>query len=302
MTIGTIERARGRWREILPRLGVDSRFLVNKHGPCPLCGGRDRFRYDDRDGSGSYYCGQCGAGAGIILLRKLHGWDFATAAREVDKIIGTEPPAAPAEAPPAGSPADRLAKIERALAEATDPGIVSGYLAGRGLTITPDVLRGHRGLWHAEAGRRLPAVIAPIIGPDGRLQSAQRIYVGNINPRKKTLTPVETINGGAVRLFDAAGDTLGIAEGVETAVAAHELFSVPTWAALSTAGMETFEPPAGLCHAVIFADNDTNFAGQKAAYVLATRLVRTVPWVEVEVPPEPDTDWLDVLAERQAAT
>jgi putative DNA primase/helicase len=48
--MNTIERARHRWREILPRLGIETRFLVNKHGPCPLCRGKDRFRFDDRDG------------------------------------------------------------------------------------------------------------------------------------------------------------------------------------------------------------------------------------------------------------
>src|SRR3954449_13062481 len=90
MIVGTVERARGRWREILPQLGVDTRFLVNKHGPCPLCGGRDRYRFDDRDGTGSYYCNQCGAGVGVILIRKLHGWDHKTACDEIDKIIGKE--------------------------------------------------------------------------------------------------------------------------------------------------------------------------------------------------------------------
>jgi putative DNA primase/helicase len=27
---------------------MDERALSGKHGPCPLCGGRDRFRFDDR--------------------------------------------------------------------------------------------------------------------------------------------------------------------------------------------------------------------------------------------------------------
>src|SRR3954470_15707003 len=90
MIAGTVERARGRWREILPQLGVDTKFLSNKHGPCPLCGGRDRYRFDDRDGTGSYYCNQCGAGVGIILIRKLRGWNHATACAEVDKIIGSD--------------------------------------------------------------------------------------------------------------------------------------------------------------------------------------------------------------------
>src|SRR5207248_5501956 len=74
--LNTIERARHRWREILPQLGIDTRFLTNKHGACPLCGGKDRYRFDDRDGSGSYICGQCGAGVGVILLRKLKGWEL----------------------------------------------------------------------------------------------------------------------------------------------------------------------------------------------------------------------------------
>ena len=42
--MNTVDRARGRWREILPRLGLEPQFLVKKHGPCPLCGGKDRFR------------------------------------------------------------------------------------------------------------------------------------------------------------------------------------------------------------------------------------------------------------------
>jgi hypothetical protein len=29
---------RHRWLDILPALGVPSRFLRNKHGPCPMCG------------------------------------------------------------------------------------------------------------------------------------------------------------------------------------------------------------------------------------------------------------------------
>jgi putative DNA primase/helicase len=53
--MNTVDRARGRWREILPQLGIDPRFLSNKQGPCPMCGGKTRFRFDDRDGSGSYY-------------------------------------------------------------------------------------------------------------------------------------------------------------------------------------------------------------------------------------------------------
>src|SRR5690348_5033853 len=88
MILNTVERARGRWREILPRLGVETRYLTNRQGPCPMCGGKTRFRFDDKNGDGTYYCNHCGAGYGILLIRKLRGWDHKTACDEVDKIIG----------------------------------------------------------------------------------------------------------------------------------------------------------------------------------------------------------------------
>src|SRR5262245_19737567 len=96
--IGTVDRARGRWREVLLQF-VEARFLTNKHGPCPLCGGKDRYRFDDRNGEGTYYCHQCGAGTGLIMLRKLKNWSHKEACDAVDGIIGTEhrPPAPQAQ-------------------------------------------------------------------------------------------------------------------------------------------------------------------------------------------------------------
>src|SRR5258707_14800546 len=129
--MNTIERARGRWLEILPRFGIAPTYLQNRHGPCPICGGKDRFRFDDKDGSGSYYCNQCGPGPGIMLVRKLHGWDHATACGEIDRIIGKDV-LAMSSTPSAVPTSNRTAAISRALDEARQNDVVDTYLTGRG--------------------------------------------------------------------------------------------------------------------------------------------------------------------------
>ena len=81
------------WSEILVGLGIDPQFLVRRHGPCPACGGKDRFRFDDLEGRGTFYCNQCGAGDGIRLLQNVFGWTFPETLKAVSGyLIGRQKP------------------------------------------------------------------------------------------------------------------------------------------------------------------------------------------------------------------
>ena len=121
------------------------------------------------------------------------------------------------------------------------------------------------------------------------------------------LPAVDTIKGGAVRLFDPMDGKLGVGEGVETCLAVRELFNLPTWATLSDNGLMAFDPPAGVNVLHIFGDNDANYVGQAAAFALAKKAHALAQRqgrplkVEVWIPDNADTDWLDVLNARSAA-
>jgi putative DNA primase/helicase len=74
-------QAHGRWRSILLHLAIDVPPTPKKHGPCPACGGKDRFRFDDKDGRGTWFCNQCRpqAGDGFALMRSVKGCHADTA-------------------------------------------------------------------------------------------------------------------------------------------------------------------------------------------------------------------------------
>lgn len=75
---------------------------------------------------------------------------------------------------------------------------------------------------------------------------------------------------GVVMLMPMGADgSLGFGEGIETSLAAHKLFGVPTWAGLSTSGMRSFVFPPGLKRLAIFADRGKG--GEEAARHLLER-------------------------------
>lgn len=307
----TADAARGRWREILPPLGIPIKFLDGKHQPCPACGGRDRARFDDRRGNGDYFCSHCGAGNGFDLLRKVNGWDFREAARRVDEIIGNLPPAPPVSIEPkkfdSTKALNELWSISRPIANG-DP--ASLYLASRCLEGPyGEALRYVPAMYHSGTRAKHPGMIALASDVDGNMATLHRTYLtadgrkAQVVPCRK-LMPGEFPRGGAIRLGPAA-PVMGVAEGVETALAASTLYGISVWSTIAEAFLQSWKPPAIAEHVVIFGDNDASFVGQHAAYALAKRLRLEDGkglCVEVKIPEGVGDDWNDVLRIRDAET
>ncbi|HIB7483730.1 TPA: primase-helicase zinc-binding domain-containing protein [Escherichia coli] len=96
-----VKAAEGQWPLILHRLVIDVP-PVGEGGPCPVCGGDDRFTFDDIEGRGSFVCRKCPdetdaynmAGDGLELVRRVASVRFGSpvstyqAARLVGNVLG----------------------------------------------------------------------------------------------------------------------------------------------------------------------------------------------------------------------
>jgi putative DNA primase/helicase len=293
----TADAAVGRWSGILQGLGIDAKFLANKHGPCPMCGGTDRFRFDDKDGRGTWYCSHCGAGDGFTMLRVLNGWDFTRAAKEVDAIMGTVQAGRIRAERTTESKVQALRKVWSESRAVTRGDPVWMYLNRRtDIQDVPPELRFHPGLKHSDGGVH-PCMLAMMRYPDGKAASIHRTYLTE-GGEKAAVSQVKKFMAGhplqtaSVRLSDVRA-CIGIAEGVETALAASLRFQMPVWAATNAVLLEAWAPPEGVEHVLVAGDNDLSYTGQSAAFALARRLTGKGLTVDVWIPEAVDTDWAD---------
>lgn len=307
------------WPAILVQLGIPEESLrPKKPGPCPACGGRDRFTFDNRKLRGDFICRGCGAGDGFALLMRVYGWGFPETRRHVMHAAGldgrdeptprqTAPIASGAPQVVAPAVATRPARV-RALTRSTcavaDCPDAVDYLASRGLwPLPPDCeLRAHVSVDYFDQGQRVgkfAALVAEVRDHAGALVTAHVTYlqdgrkIEGHEPRK-LLSPLTGREGCAVRLLPP-GEVLGIAEGTETALSAATLDGVPVWAALNRGLLAKFEPPTGVQTLRIYADRDE--PGLLAAGQLMERLQGRVR-LELRTPPAPAKDFNDVLSSR----
>jgi putative DNA primase/helicase len=200
----------------------------------------------------------------------------------------------------------RMALARRIWDAAQDVGgtPVVHYLAGRRLTIAPPPsLRWSPRCWHREARAWLPAMVARVDNIDGEPIGVHRTYLARDDRgqwRRRDRATLGPIAGGAVRLALAA-ETLLVGEGLETCLASMLATARPAWAALSTSGIMALALPAIVRDVVILADHDSSGAGERAARQAAERWLGEGRRVTLALPPEPGTDFNDVLLGRAHA-
>lgn len=295
--------AEGRWRDILLELGIDAKHLgINK--PCPVCpASTDRFSFTDK-GQGFYVCRAGHRGDGFKLLLEVFGWDFKQAAREVEKVLGKVP-----DAPKRKTKRDP-SKLLNAVYKGSVPVFagctVDRYLKARGLSVPPESLRYHPSLELYQERTLVgtyAAMIAMFTDAQGDPITIHRTYLEGdkkapVEAPKMFMPSSKSIKGGSVKLWPADSEVV-LAEGIETAAAASEIFSLPAYACIGTYGLETVELPKSIKRVVIAIDHDLNFAGFKAGYAAAARLYSEGRTVRVETPPIPGSDFLEELLIRR---
>ena len=203
--------------------------------------------------------------------------------------------------------AQRNAALRANTKVVTDADPVSLYLRRRGLAgPVPECLRLHPHLTYWDGGDRgaWPAMVAPLVAPDGRVLALHRTYLtadgckAPVPTVKKLTGAAGPLAGACIPLHDAQQGVIGIAEGIETAQAAHLASGLPTVAAYCAGNLAAYAWPAGVKRIVVFADADP--AGAAAAQSLKARAVRAGLSVAVMTPSTPGADWCDVWAQRGA--
>ncbi|HET6525031.1 DUF7146 domain-containing protein [Sphingopyxis sp.] len=177
--------------------------------------------------------------------------------------------------------------------------IAETYLRNRSIDIAPDCLRfcDQTPLGKGKMATFRPAMLAAVTDDSGLL-AVQRTFLDRLGRRSRDLRRPRRLlahpSAGAVRLTPA-NDTLGIAEGVETAISAMVLLGIPVWAALGNERFPHIGIPKCVSRLILLPDND--YAGRIAvplaekAHAMPGRRIDTIwPW-------NGRNDWNDVLRE-----
>lgn len=173
----------------------------------------------------------------------------------------------------------------------------------------PPCLRFHPALPYAHDGETIghwPAMVAELRSQAGKVVALHRTWLTQDGHKAPVPGPVRKLTptcgplaGACIPLYGPIDGRMGVAEGIETALAASLGSCVPVVAAYSAGSLSAWQWPARLRTLVVFADHDP--AGQEAATKLRDRAHSAGLAVQILAPSDAGTDWCDVWSSRSAA-
>ncbi|AXY35574.1 TOPRIM and DUF927 domain-containing protein [Yersinia pseudotuberculosis] len=244
-------KAKGHWEAIFQHLDIPTN---RSEGECPSCGGKTRYRFDDREGRGTYHCSHCGAGTGLDLVMKVNQCDARSAAEKVASVMSLP---LPEPKPARDKPQSNIAIADKvaALVAKTVSG-ESQYLLNKGLPSPSKALLSDGSLLLVLQAMDGTTTGAQVINPDG----SKRLLAGTT--KKGSFIPVRlqspTENEQPV--------TVLIAEGYATGVTVSLLGNGVVLAALDEGNLihvaKVCRAKWPLAKIIIAADNDWHEPGE----------------------------------------
>ncbi|MGK8418382.1 DUF927 domain-containing protein [Proteus mirabilis] len=308
-------KANGQWQAILSHLGAE--VPLNTHTACPHCGGKDRFRFDNKDGNGTFICNQCGSGDGLDLVQRVLGVSVTEAAKEVANIIGIDTRSA---CPPAYRRSEIKAqqdelKAQQAEKQANEKREKHKRFIERYNRTIANVQRGRSDYLKAKGlhGFEMDllqdgSLIIPLLDAGGVITGAQTIKPNG----DKRLLSDSSKSGSYYPINEPVNvSTVIIAEGLATALTCHLIQPEAHTVAAIDAGnlihvakvMQVKYPESKI---IIAGDNDIKPDQDNTGKLAAEKAAKAVNGVAVLPPTDDKADWDDyrlshgIEAARQA--
>ena len=257
--------ARGQWGNIFHALGITVP-AQGKHGACPVCGGKDRFRVDDKEGKGTWFCNQCDphAGDGLDLVCKATGKDNKAASLLVAQALGLsagiDMATIKANETKAKQQAEQEQQREQAKHKAAaelahnivnqcQPAKGHPYLVGKGLSESETFI-----LQSPIAGKVQGLLVVPLYNAAGELTTCQTIDdAGN----KRLLAGGQKV--GSFHCI-AGSEVLAICEGYATGLSVHLATGFTVYCAIDAGNLRAVAELVRAQHPqaqiILAADND----------------------------------------------
>lgn len=248
--------ARGRWLAILTTYGFQAEDLTGRNGPCPKCGGTDRFRFIDED-CGAVLCNQCFReknGDGIAAVQWIRDWTFAETMKELASYLGiTESDEQ--------KPIDIVVEVSRRKRMPVESFRAFG----------------------AVAASRDGTLVARVPMFDADMNQISHFDMGLDNEKlSKGLCAAGQPSGLFVAVAPTSGDMVIVTEGVKDAAAAHGVGYKAVGIPSSELAAKFARMLSG-CDVVIVPDRDET--GEKSARVSAGRLFGVAKSVRIATLP-----------------